>query len=327
MKTRRAPLRVGLVVAFGNLGEGERHAASTAWECAAQRAQHWQPAFASYGLAPVTEQARDADVLVYLGESSRFAGVAGEASRSVPVVFVKSTVEELLDRPKGHAPRYRMCTGVRGIARALASVAPPGPTVDWRTLPWPQDVARWTVLEEAEESYVRASIAAFRQAAEERGMPWTSGLPGDGRPFSVFLTMHDPGAAILAETALRLWPQCTVLAADGMVSTRAPGGEAWPSRVLRVRHWVERAESESTQAFRTQMAGRPLPDFDSAGMLFGTLCFLDRALGAGATPGSLEAAGEQPGPLGPVRMTPSGKPDPERIVVLAGDQVHVVEVA
>jgi len=321
------PFRVGLVVAFANLGEGERRAAETAWERAVACAEHWRPAFAAYGLTPVTEQARDADILVYLGESSRFEGVAGEASRATPVVFVKSTVEELLARPSGYAPRYRMCTGVRGIARALASVAPPGPTVDWKTLPWPQDVARWTALEDAEMSYVNASIAAFRQAAEARGMAWTTGLPARDEPFSVFLTMHDPGAAILAETALRLWPRCTVLAADGMVSTRAPSGEPWPARLLRVRHWVEGADSESTRAFRARMGGRPLPDFDSAGMLFGTLYFLDRAFGAGGLPGALEDAGDHPGPLGSVRMTASGRPDPERIVVLAGERFRIVEIA
>lgn len=326
MRTPSKPVRVGLVVAFANLGEGERQAAKVAWECAVAWAEHWRPAFAAYGLDSVAERAQQSDILVYLGESSRFERVAGEASRHVPVVFVKSTVEGLLNRPEGYAPRYRMCTGVNGIARALASMAPPGPTVDWLTLPWPEDVVRWMHLDQAEASYVRASLGAFREAAEARGIPWTTSLPPQGEAFSVFLTMHDPGAAILADTALRLWSHCTVLAADGMVSTSAPDGSPWSSRVLRVRHWVPGVESESNRAFRQQMQGDPIPDYDSAGMLFGTLYFLDHAFAAGASPCSLEKAGEQLGPLGPLRMTPSGKPDPERVIVLAGEEAHVVEV-
>ncbi|MDZ7295569.1 MAG: hypothetical protein ONB14_09140 [candidate division KSB1 bacterium] len=326
MRTPKDRVRVGLVVAFANISEGERHAAEVAWECAVACAGHWKPAFVAYGLDSVTERAREADIVVYLGESSRFERVAGEASRHVPVVFVKSTVERLLERPEGYAPRYRMCTGVNGIARALASMAPPGPSVEWTTLPWPEDVVRWTHLDQAEASYVQASVDAFREAAEARGIPWSAGLPPQGEPFSVFLTMHDPGAAILANTALRLWSHCTVLAADGMVSTSAPDGTPWPPRVLRVRHWVASVESESNRAFRQQMRSDPIPDYDSAGMLFGTLYFLDHAFAAGASPCSLEEAGEQPGPLGTLRMTPSGKPDPERVIVLAGEEAHVVEV-
>lgn len=327
MRRPEGRIQLGLVVAFANLGEGEWQAAKVAWECALGCAQHWRPAFASFGLNSIANLARAADALVYLGESSRFQRVAGEASRHVPVVFVKSTVEGLLDRPKGYAPRYRMCTGVNGIARALAAMAPPGPSVHWTTLPWPEDVAHWTHLDDAEASYVRASVDAFQEAAEARGIPWVSGLPPQGQPFSVFLTMHDPGAAILADTALRLWSRCTVLAADGMVSTSAPDGTPWPPRILRVRHWVGSVDSESNRAFRDQMCGEPAPDFDSAGMLFGTLYFLDRAFGTGAPPTALEAAGTQAGPLGPMQMTPSGRPAPERVIVLAGGQAHVVEVA
>lgn len=326
MSSQRDKVRVGLVVAFAALGEGERRAAETAWACAVAGAQNWTPAFEAYGLDPVTEQAQTADVLVYLGESSRFQGVAGEASQSVPVVFVKSTVEELLHRPPNAAPRYRMCTGVKGVARALASVAPSGPTVDWKALPWPESVVRLTELDKAEESYVRISVGAFREAAEERGIPWTAEVPAGEQPFSVFLTMHDPAAAKLADAALRLWPNCTVLAADGMVSTASPTGKPWPDRLARVRHWATQSQSESTEAFRELLRGKSLPDFDSAGMLFGTLYFLDHAFGAGAAPSRLESAGEQPGPLGPVTMTASGRPQPERVVIFQGDQVKVVEI-
>lgn len=326
MRTPGAQSRVGLVVAFANLSEGERHAAEVAWDCAAASARHWRPAFAAFGLASVAEHAWAADVLVYLGESSRFQAVAAEASRHVPVVFVKSTVESLLERPRGYAPRYRMCTGVDGIARALASVSPPVPSVDWTTLPWPEPVLRWTHLDNAEAGYVKASLNAFRKAVEARGLPWLTTPPPGGQPFSVFLTMHDPGAAILADTALRLWPQCTVLAADGMVSTCAPDGSPWPARLLRVRHWVGSVESESNQAFRQQMRGNPIPDFDSAGMLFGTLYFLDHAFGAGAFASALEAAGNQPGPLGRTKMRASGRPQPERIVILSGERAEIVEI-
>ncbi len=326
MKTSRGRVRVGLVVAFASLGEGERRAAQAAWECAIACAEHWTPAFAAFGLGSVAEQARAADILVYLGESSRFAAVAGEASRHIPVVFVKSTVEDLLDRPPGYARRYRMCTGVNGIARALALGAPPVPSVDWTALPWPESVVRWTHLDDAEASYVRASLDAFRKAVEARGLPWLATPPSEDQPFSVFLTMHDPGAAILAATALRMWSQCTVLAADGMVSTRAPDGSPWPARLLRVRHWVGSMDSESNRVFRRQMQGDPVPDFDSAGMLFGTLYFLDHAFGAGGSPSTLEAAGDQPGPLGRMGMTPSGRPQPERIVIVSGQRAEVAEI-
>lgn len=319
-------VRVGLVVAFAALGEAEEQAARLAWDCAARSAVHWEPAFAAFGLEPVTAKAQGADILVYLGESSRFQGVAGVASESRPVVFVKSTVEELLIRPPGGAPRYRMCTGVKGIARALASVAPIAPSVHWEGLPWPEAVAGLTHLDEAEQTYVDTSIAAFREAAEERGIPWAGDLLPGQESFSVFLTMHDPAAALLAETALSLWPRATVLAADGMVSTRAPSGAPWPERMLRVRHWSTGSRSESNEGFLRAIGQRPVPDFDSAGMLFGTMYYLDGAFGAGGRPAGLETAGRHPGPLGPMEMRATGQPQPERIIVFRGEESSIVTV-
>ena len=318
--------RVGLVVAFAALGEAEQNAVEMAWNCATASAAHWEPAFMAVGLKSVAEEARKADILVYLGESSRFQDVAGEASQRVPIVFVKSTVEDLLDRPADAAPRYRMCTGVKGIARALASVAPPVPTVDWQTLPWPESVVHLTELDEGERSYVNTSIAAFREAAEERDIPWVTGLPSGDNAFSTFLTMHDPAAAVLADTMLCLWPQCNVLAGDGMVSTRTPGGEKWPQRLIRVRHWSSRSRSTGNRLFREAVGNEPLPDFDSCGMLFGTMCFLDSAFSAGGQPAKLESAGRHPGPLGPMRMTCSGRPQPERIIVFRGQQSKVLTI-
>jgi len=319
-------VQVGLVVAFAALDEVEQRAVEATWQCAVASATHWKPAIATFGLDPVSEQARNVDILVYLGESSRFDGVAGEAAQRVPVVFVKSTVEELLIRPPDAAPRYRMCTGVRGIAWALASVAPMAPTVDWKTLPWPNSVRDLTELDEAELSYVNTSVEAFREAAEKRDIPWVIGLPGGDETFSVFLTMHDPTAAVLAEKALRLWPQCTVLAADGMVSSRAPSGQRWPEQLARVRHWSSHSHSKSNDLFREAMGNQPLPDFDSAGMLFGTMNFLDSVFAAGGQPRALESAGTHPGPLGPLRMTTSGRPLPERIMIFHGEQSEVLTV-
>jgi hypothetical protein len=323
---RAGQVRVGLVVAFAALGNTEEQAIQLAWECATTRAAHWLSAFVAFGLEPVTAQAQGADILVYLGESSRFDNVAGQASGHTPILFVKSTVEELLARPLGAAPRYRMCTGVHGIARALASVAPLAPTVDWQTVPWPASDRALTHLDEAEMSYVETSVGAFRTAAEKRGIPWRRGLPeGDG-PFSVFLTMHDPAAAQLAETALGRWPQATVLAADGMVATRAPSGGSWPERLVRVRHWSPRSRSASNRLFRDALATRPMPDFDSAGMLFGTMCYLDGVFGKGEGASTLEAAGAHTGPLGPMRMTAFGRPEPERIMLFRGERSSTVTI-
>ena len=322
----RSKKRVGLVVAFAALGDEERHAVEIAWNHAIASAVNWTPAFAAFGLESITDRACASDILVYLGESSRFERVAGEASQRVPVVLVKSTVEELLHRESGSPPRYRMCTGVTGIAKALASVAPLAPTVDWQTLPWPRDVMGLLHLDNAEQSYVDISVAAFRSAAEGRGIRWQRRLPNGGQTFSVFLTMHDPSAAMLAQTALRLWPQCTVLAADGMVATRAPGGEKWPERMLRVRHWSPRSHSTSNRLFREAVRGKRLPDYDSAGMVFGALCFLDRAFATGVLPEELHFAGRHAGPLGLMRMTLSGQPQPERLVVFQGDRMKVITV-
>jgi hypothetical protein len=318
-------IRVGLVVAFAALGELEEHATRLAWSCAVDCATHWEPAFSAFGLESVTAPAQGADILVYLGESSRFQDVAGEASQETPVVFVKSTVEDLLVRAAGAAPRYRMCTGVTGIAQALASVTPMAPSVNWQTLPWPESVASLTHLDPAELSYVNASVGAFREACARRGIPWLEGLPEHGA-FSVFLTMHDPAAAVLSDTALRLWPESTVLAADGMVSTRAPGGTPWPEQLIRVRHWSPQGRSDCNRRFRKALRDESLPDFDSAGMLFGTMCFLNAAFASGGQPARLDAAGRHPGPLGPVGMTPVGRPQPERIIVLRGEQSSVVTV-
>src|SRR5450759_1113664 len=131
-----------------------------------------------------------------------------------------------------------------------------------------------------------------------RGIPWRTVFPPDGSSFSVFLTLHDPAAATLAAGALDRWAGCTVLAADGMVAMRAPNGEPWSDRLIRVRHWSPRIRSASNGLFRTALDGRPLPDFDSAGMLFGTMAFLDRALATGVRPHRLEDASAQWGPLG-----------------------------
>jgi hypothetical protein len=314
---------VGLVVTFAAITKAEEHAVKIAWDCAARGATAWMPAFATFGLEPLAADARGADLIVYLGESSRFQSVLGDATQNVPVVLVKSTIEELLDRPVGAAMRYRMCTGVNGIAQALAAVAPRVPTVDWQTLPWPAAAAH-LMLDEAERRYVTRSMNAFREAAQARGIPWVDHLKGD-QPFSVFLTMHDPLAARLADAALKTWPECTVLAADGMSAMHAPDGASWSERLVRVRHWSPHSRSASNRLFRAT-AGEPLPDLDSPGMVFGTLCFLDGVFAAGAAPGRLEDAGQQTGPLGPMRMTASGHPEPERIIVFQGSKMRVVTI-
>lgn len=319
-------VRVGLVVAFASLTHDEQCAVERAWSCAAMTTTCWEPAFEAFGLGPLGKDTQRADILIYLGESSRFEEVAGKGAQRIPVVFVKSTVERLLDHAPGAAPRYRMCAGVKGVAQALALIAPLAPTVDWKTLPWPESVVGLTELGEAEHAFVNISIGAFCEAARQRGIRWVTGLPPRGQPFSVFLPMHDPVAAMLANIALCGWPQCTVLAGDGMVATRTPDGTRWPSRVIRVRHWSPRIRSTSNWLFRKAMGDKPLPDFDSSGMLFGTMCFLDSALAAAAAPGRLEAAGGHPGSLGPMCMTPSGRPQPQRLVMVRGQRTRVLTI-
>jgi hypothetical protein len=174
--------------------------------------------------------------------------------------------------------------------------------------------------------YVQKSLSAFRTAAEKRGIAWHQGLPEKDQPFSVFLTMHDPAAAQLADTALKLWPQCTAIAADGMTSTRTPTGKPWPERLVRIRHWSPRSRSASNRLLRAALNGAPVPDLDSPGMLFGTLNFLNQAFAAGASPERLEGAGRQPGPLGLMSMTASGKSRPERVIIFHGAKLSVVSV-
>jgi hypothetical protein len=320
-----ARARIGVSVTFAALGDVERQAVEDALRCACTAAEHWELAFASYGLKPIDEHTPNVDLLVYLGESSRFESVAGAIAGHVPVVFVKSTVENLLDRPTGAARRYRMSTGVLGIAQALAAAAPFVNSVDWTTLPWPPELAERVHLDPAERGYVEISLRTFREAAERRGITWHNGLPPGGQPFSVFLTMHDPGAALLADYALRTWPQCTVIAADGMSSTTAPDGNPWPWRLIRVRHWTALSRSSSNRRYRGVL-GKPLPDIDSPGMLFGTLFLLDGLLGAGADPSRLEEGGRCFGPLGPMQMTASGHPSPERVIIVRGRQWKVFNI-
>jgi hypothetical protein len=312
-------------VTFAALGDVERQAVEEALRCAVSSAGNWELVFANYGLTPIAGAMPGVDLLVYLGESSRFESVAGALAQRVPVVFIKSTVESLLDRPAGSAMRYRMSTGVLGIAQALAQAAPLAPTVDWTSLPWPAELAGLVHLDPGEQGYVDISLGTFRQAAARRGITWTSGLPVNGKAFSVFLTMHDPAAARLADYALRTWAQCTVIAADGMSSTAAPDGRPWPERLVRMRHWTAFSRSASNERFR-DLLGQPLPDIDSPGMLFGTLFFLDTLLGTGADPACLEAAGRALGPLGLLRLTATGQPDPERVILLRGRKWSVSKI-
>lgn len=318
--------RVGLAVVFAALGKAEEASVVEMWAAAGKMEKSWQPAFCEFTIDPLIASVADVDVLVYLGESSRFERVAGELSQKVPVVFVKSTVEELMEWPQASARRYRMSTGVNGIARALAAAAPLAPSVDWTTLPWPKDLRHHTHLDEAEGRYVAKSLGAFRQAVEARGAVWLNSLPAGEIPFSVFLTMHDPAAALLAEAALDLWPQCTVITADGMVSTVSPSGRLWSERLIRVRHWSPQVPSRSNQIFTRALDGKPLPDFDSPGMTFGTLTFLDHAFRAGVNAHHLDAAGKQPGPNGDMQMTACGKCDPERLILFRGDKMEIAEI-
>jgi hypothetical protein len=311
--------RVGLAVAFAALGADERRAIATAWRAAVSAATSWTPAFDVDGTDPLEAAARRADLLVYLGESSRFDPVAGAFAASRPVILVKSTVERLLVRSAGAPPRWRVCAGIDGIARLLAGQAPPGPTVDWTRLPWPRDFGDVIRLEPAEQGYVDDSLGAFRDAARRRGIAWRSGLPPNRQPFTVFLTMHDPLAARLAAAALARWPQCTVLTADGMVSDRAPDGSPWPARLWRLRHWSPRSRSLANELFRVAIGRRALPDFDTAGLLFGTLAWLDRAFAEHVPPDALDRAPAGPGPLGPLRLNPDGTPHPARLIVGPAD--------
>lgn len=318
--------KIGLAVVFAALSAEEHTAVEQIWDCACKQAKHWQPAFIRYGLEPLTDKFSNIDLLVYLGESSRFDSVAASLNQHVPVVLVKSTIEELMNTPAGSARRYRMSTVVDGIAQALAAASPPIPSVDWKTLPWPAEMASLLTLHPAEQGYVDKSILAFRKAVEERGLSWLEGLPASGQPFSVFLTMHDPTAAQLAGTALKLWPQATVIAADGMTSTHAPDGHPWPERLIRIRHWSPRSRSASNRALQSALQSGSAPDFDSPGMLFGTLNFLDHAFKQGTAPGQLENAGQQPGPLGPMRMTSEGRAHPERVVLLRGQKISISKI-
>ena len=317
--------RIGVAVTFAALSQVEHLAVEESLRRACSLAENWELAFVNYGLKPIDSSTSTPDLLVYLGESSRFENVAGQIAQRVPVVFVKSTVEELLIRPAGGPMRYRMSTGVFGIAQALAGSAPLVPTVDWTSLPWPAALAQYLHLDPGEQSYVTISIDTFRQAAAQRGIQWQHGLPANGQPFSIFLTMHDPAAASLADYALRTWPQCTVIAADGMSSTAAPNGSPWPDRLIRVRHWTALSRSQSNLLYRSAL-GASLPDIDSPGMLFGTLHLLDTLLGAGAQPESLEKGGRKPGPLGLMRMTTSGHPDPERVIIFRGHKWNVINI-
>ena len=317
--------RIGVAVVFAALGDVERQAVEEALRCAVASMGNWELAFTTYGLNPIAGNTSGVDLLVYLGESSRFESVAGKLAKRVPVVFIKSTVESLLDHPTDSAMRYRISTGVLGIAQALAQAAPLAPTVDWTSLPWPAELAGLVHLDPGEQGYVDISLSTFRQAAAQRGIPWTSGLPENGKPFSVFLTMHDPAAARLADYALHTWPLCTVIAADGMSSTVAPDGSPWPERLLRIRHWTALSRSASNKRYRSLLR-QPLPDIDSPGMLFGTLFFLDALLGAGADPTCLEAGGRALGPLGLLRLTATGRPDPERVILLHGSKWSVSKI-
>ncbi len=324
--TKKTAPRVGLAVVFAALGKEEEASVVEMWAAAGKMKKNWRPAFCEFTIDALKASAEELDVLVYLGESSRFERVAGELSKTVPVVFVKSTVEELMDWPQGTARRYRMSTGVNGIARALAAAAPLVPSVDWTTLPWPQELLPHCHLDEAEGRYVNKSLGAFRQAVEARGAAWLSGLPANNEPFSVFLTMHDPAAALLAEAALELWPQCTVITADGMVSTVSPSGKPWSERLIRTRHWSPQVPSRSNELFSQALNGKALPDFDSPGMTFGTLTFLDHAFKAGADAHHLDAAAKQPGPNGDMQMTASGLSDPERLILFRGDKMEIAEI-
>ncbi len=308
--------RVGLAVVFASLGDVERRAIHEAWRAARSLATSWRPAFARYTVEPLDPRAADrADLLVYLGESSRFGAVAGRFAERRPIVLVKSTMEELMGRTQGAPPRYRMCAGVDGIARLLAESAPSCPTVNWTSLPWPPEIAATARLDPAEGRYVEASLGAFREAARGRKIRWREGLPPGRQPFSVFLTMHDPLASRLAAAALESWPQCTVLTADGMVSERAPDGAPWPARLYRVRHWSPRARSLANRMFRSVVRGGELPAFDTAGLLFGTLAWLDAAFATGAAPDALDRVRSGPGPLGRLRFAADGRPVPERLLV------------
>jgi hypothetical protein len=317
-------VRIGVAVTFAALSEVERLAVEESLRCACNAAENWELAFVNYGLDPIDGSA-NADLLVYLGESSRFDSVAGQLAQRIPVVFIKSTVENLLIRPQGSAMRYRMSTGVLGIAQALAGSAPLIPSVDWTSLPWPADLLQYLHLDPAEQGYVTISIDTFRQAAARRGIEWRQGLPASGQAFSIFLTMHDPAAAFLADYALRTWPQCTVIAADGMSSTAAPDGSPWPDRLIRVRHWTALSRSQSNLLYRS-ILGAPLPDIDSPGMLFGTLHLLDAIFSTGGSPEVLEKGGRKPGPLGLMRMTSSGHPDPERVIIFRGRKWSIFNI-
>lgn len=318
--------RVGLAVVFAALGEAEEASIKLMWQAATAAPRHWQPAFIQFGIDPLPYQPQDLDILVYLGESSRFERVAGELSKCVPIVFVKSTVEELMTWPLDSARRYRMSTGVDGIGRALAAAAPAAPSVNWTKLPWPAELAHHTHMDAAEAAYVEKSLGAFRKMIEARGQQWLETLPEGDQPFSIFLTMHDPAAAELAEAALKTWPQCTVITADGMTSMRQPSGEAWPKRQIRVRHWSPQVRSRSNELFSEAVKNQPLPDFDSPGMTYGALTFLDHAFGNGVTPEGLDSAGLQPGPTGEMRFGENGKCMPERLIIFHGEEMTIMEV-
>jgi hypothetical protein len=325
-KWKKPAQRVGLAVVFAALGKEEGDSIVSMWDAASKMEKSWQPAFSIFGFDPLPVSPDDIDILVYLGESSRFERVAGELSQKIPVVFVKSTVEELMEWPQSSSRRYRMSTGVDGIAQALADAVPLAPSVNWTALPWPQDLLPFTELDQAEQSYVNKSLGAFRQAVEKRDAAWLEAMPSENQPFSVFLTMHDPAAAKLAEAALELWPQCTVLTADGMVSMRSPSGRPWSERLVRVRHWSPQVQSRSNELFKLALNGNVLSDFDSPGMTFGTLVFLDHAFKAGVDAVHLDDAGQQPGPNGLMKMTSSGKSEPERLILFRGETMEIAEI-
>ena len=264
------------------------------------------------------------DLVVYLGESSRFETTLGENRSRVPVVFVKSTMDHLMKREASDAPRYRMCMGVADIVTALARIAPLKACVDPADLDWGPAAGHITGMDAAERFFVSESIAAFRETYESLGGRWAREVPENGE-FLVFLPMHDPAASALAEIAIEKWPGCTVLAGDGMTQMTMAEGEPWPANVMRVRHWSAGFDSPCNRRLMELAEAEGIAqciDFDSCGMLFGAVMAAEQAY---VQNGRDLARTPFDGPLGEACFGSGGEIEPGRLVAMKGEELSVVE--
>lgn len=260
-----------IVIGFLDMAAEERTAIDIAIKAALNHLVHSCISHVHIGVSPLKID-KKTDVIIYLGESSRYHTIIQAYEHVIPSVLVKSTMNHLLSESASKTPKYRMCATLTELIRGLVKNNEMSQYVDFRIMDWGEMTDDISAMDNAEKTFVDNSLDTLQAIILENSLTWLTQVPNND--FCLFLPMHEPLVSRMAAYAIGKWPRAHVFSGDGMTSTHRPNGESWGPRLKFIRHWSSQLNTPDVKKIEP-FCQSPIPDSDSLGLLFNTILSID----------------------------------------------------